>query len=150
VRGLAEFVLESEGAPAGAEVSIAVVDDAAIAALNVRHLGREGPTDVIAFPMEEASGPEAAGPEAAQHGGAVLLGDVVVSAERAIGYSREHGGDTLAELSLYLVHGLLHLLGYDDRGEPARARMRRREEELLGQAAAAGVVLRGRVVHTGD
>lgn len=147
---MAELVLESEGAPAGVEVSIAVVDDAAIAALNARHLGRDAPTDVIAFPMDEAAGPEAGLPEPARRGGAMLLGDVVVSAERAICYSREHGGDALAELSLYLVHGLLHLLGYDDLDEPERARMQQREGELLGRAAAAGVVLRGRAVHTDE
>jgi probable rRNA maturation factor len=146
VRGLAEFVLEAEGAAAGLEVSIAFVDDAAIAALNARHLGRDEPTDVLAFPMSPetfAPGdepPAAAPPE--------VLGDVVVSAERAIAYCRAHGGDPIEELALYLVHGLLHLLGYDDVTEPARTRMRSRERELLRGAAEAGLVLRGRLVHT--
>lgn len=139
MRDLAELVLEAEGAPAQLEVSIAFVDDAAIAALNARHLDRQGPTDVLAFPMSEGDFSEV-------H--AELLGDVVISTERAIGYCREHGGDPLEELSLYLVHGLLHLLGYDDVTEPERVRMRERERELLRRAAEADVVLRGRLMHT--
>jgi probable rRNA maturation factor len=145
IRGLAEFVLEAEGAPAELEVSIAVVDDAAIAALNARHLNRDEPTDVLAFPMSEQT-PAADQPSA--EAGPSVLGDVVISAERAIAYCRAHGGDPLEELSLYLVHGLLHLLGYDDVTEAARRRMRARERELMRRAAAAGLVLRGRLVHT--
>jgi len=143
VRRLAELVLEAEGAPNELEVSIAFVDDAAIAALNERHLGHEGPTDVLAFPMQE-------GPHAKPVGEACpeLLGDVVISVERAVSYCREHGGEPLEELALYLVHGLLHLLGYEDVGGPKHSRMRAREQALLRQAAEAGVVLRWRLVHT--
>jgi len=145
VRAFAELVLNVEGASDEIEVSVAFVDDAAIAALNERYLGHEGPTDVLALSMqagESAELGEGARPE--------LLGDVVISAERAISYCREHGGDPIEEAALYLVHGLLHLLGYDDLEEAARARMRAREQALLRQAAEAGVVLRGRVVHTDE
>jgi len=144
VRALVVFVLEAEGAPEHAEVSIAIVDDAAIAELNARHLDRREPTDVLAFPMDEAPAAEPAGPAG------VLLGDVVVSAERAVAYCREHGGDLLEEVALYLVHGLLHLFGYDDLAEPERGRMRARERALLRRAAEAEVVVRGRLGHTGS
>ena len=146
MRGLAELVLNAEGAPAALEVSIAVVDDAAIAALNAQHLNRSEPTDVLAFPMSQEA--PAIHDEALAEAGPNVLGDVVVSAERAIAYCHAHGGDPLEELSLYLVHGLLHLLGYDDVTEPECTRMRERERELLRRAAAAGLVLRGRLVHT--
>jgi probable rRNA maturation factor len=140
VRALADFVLDAEGAPDALEVSLAFVDDAVIAELNGRHLGHEGPTDVLAFPLDG---------EPPVPGEAVLLGDVVVSTERAIAYCRDHGGDPVEETALYLVHGLLHLLGYDDLTEPDDVRMEARQAELLWQAAESGVVLRGRVVHTG-
>jgi probable rRNA maturation factor len=137
---LAAFVLEAEHAPEPLEVSIVFVNDAAIAELNVRHLEHDGPTDVLAFPMREAPRPGAGGPE--------VLGDVVVSAERAVAYCRQYGGEPLQEVALYLVHGLLHLLGYDDLTEPDCARMENRQNELLRQAADAGVVLRAGVGHT--
>jgi probable rRNA maturation factor len=137
---LAAFVLEAERAPEPLEVSIALVDDAAIAELNARYLEHEGPTDVLAFPMGNDAPPESVG--------AAVLGDVVISAERAVAYCRDHGGDPLDELALYLVHGLLHLLGYDDLTESDCARMHERQDELLRHAADAGVVLRGRVRHT--
>jgi len=142
VRALVAFVLEAEGAPEPIEVSVAIVDDAAIAALNARHLDRAEPTDVLAFPMDEAP---AGGPPSPA---GALLGDVVVSSERAVAYCREHGGNPVEEVALYLVHGLLHLLGYEDVAAPERARMRARERALLQRAADAGVVVRGRLGHT--
>ena len=119
---IARRALEAEGIDR-AEVSIAVVDDATILVLNRRHLGHDWPTDVISFGL---SGP----------GAAVLAGEVVVSAERAAAEARRRGADPLAELALYLVHGLLHLCGHDDREAEAAAAMHRREAEVL---AAAGV-----------
>lgn len=147
VRALADFVLDAEGAPDALEVSLALVDDAAIAELNARHLGHEGPTDVLAFPLGDAP-PWLAVSEYADPDAPVLLGDVVVSTERAIAYCRDHGGDPIEETALYLVHGLLHLLGYDDLTEPDYVRLQERQAELLREAAESGVVLRGRVVHT--
>lgn len=149
VRRLAEFVLDAEGAPAELGVSLAFVGDVTIAELNARHLGRQGATDVLAFPFRDEAAratPEAAWPQPVE--GPALLGEVVVSAERAVAWCREHGGDPIQEVALYVVHGVLHLLGYQDLSEPARARMRARERELLARAAAAGVVLRGQLRHT--
>jgi probable rRNA maturation factor len=146
-RALVNFVLDAEGAPEALEVSIALVDDAAIAELNVRHLGHDGPTDVLAFPLQDSPNRLAVS-EVLDPDQAALLGDVVVSTERAIAYCRDFGGDPMDEVALYLVHGVLHLLGYDDLTEPDSIRMQRRQDELLRQAADSGVVLRGRVVHT--
>lgn len=157
---LAGFVLEAEAAPDPLEVSIAFVDDAVIAGLNERHLEHEGPTDVLAFPMDDAPPKVAVAetPDVAHEGAEPgvpaeqsaqgVLGDVIVSAERAIAFCRDYGGDPLDELALYLVHGLLHLLGYDDLTEADCARMEQRQAELLERAAKAGVVLHGRVGHT--
>jgi probable rRNA maturation factor len=119
--GLARGVLEREGV-ARATISVALVDDATIHELNRRHLGHDWPTDVISFVLSEP--------------GEVLAGELVISAEMAAATAREAGVDPAAELALYLVHGLLHLCGYDDRDAAAAEAMRRKEEEAL---AAAGL-----------
>jgi probable rRNA maturation factor len=118
LRAWAAAVLRAEGVDR-ASVSIALVDDAAIAALNERHLGHEGATDVISFPL---SGP-----------GEVLVGEIVVSAQWAEATAAALGVSPLAELALYVVHGLLHLCGFDDR-EPSEARrMHARQVEHLAR-----------------
>jgi probable rRNA maturation factor len=117
VRGLARRVLAGE-AVQRASISVALVDDATIHAVNRRHLAHDCPTDVISFVHSDAGAP-------------VLEGEVVISAERAAAVAGGLGVDSWAELALYLVHGLLHVCGYDDSEEPMRARMRQREDELL-------------------
>jgi probable rRNA maturation factor len=103
-----------------------LTDDAAIADLNRQYRRVAGPTDVLAFPMTE--GPFARlAPE--------CLGDVVISAETAA--RQADGGDLGAELALLLVHGILHLVGYDHGTPGERRRMWKRQEALL---AACGVV----------
>jgi len=134
VTALAEYVLEKQGA-SEKEVSVVFVDDAEISDLNARHLGRNGPTDVLAFPMSE-------GEDVKFH--PEILGDVVVSAERALDYAKEHGLKVNNELSLYLIHGLLHLLGYDDVNPSDETKMRGREEELLRTAGERGLLIKKR------
>ncbi len=121
VTSIVRTVMAAEGRRR-ASISIAIVDQAAIHAINRTHLDHDWPTDVISFPL---SAPE----------DKTLSGELVVSAEMATTTAAEHGIDPVDELALYLVHGLLHLCGYDDRTEADAARMRRREGELL---AAAG------------
>lgn len=121
VAAAAAAALAAEGR-AGAGLSVTVVDDAAIAELHQRWLGVPGPTDVISFPLEEED--EAPGPEP-------LLGEVVVSIDTAAREARERGLPLERELLLYVIHGTLHLLGYDDQAEPERARMHARQEEVL-------------------
>jgi len=119
---LTRRVLRLEG-HSRASISIAVVDDETIQGINRTHLGHDWPTDVITFPL---SAP----------GEAILLGELVVSAETACATAREHSLDAAGELALYVVHGLLHLCGYDDRTEADASVMRKREREAL---AAAGM-----------
>lgn len=101
-------------------VSIALVDNPRIEALNRAHLGHEWPTDVISFPL---SGPDEP----------VLAGELIVSAEMAALTARDAGLDPWCELALYVVHGLLHLCGYDDRAERDADVMRRREGAILAE-----------------
>jgi probable rRNA maturation factor len=114
---LVRAVLTAEGHPR-ASISIALVDQATIHAINRSHLGHDWATDVISFPLSEPWEP-------------ALGGELVVSAEMAAATAAEIGAEPRDELALYIVHGLLHLCGYDDTSEPEAAAMRRRERELL-------------------
>lgn len=128
-----------------AEISLALVDDAAIHQVNVDYLGHDYPTDVISFLLDESSEPEscreAPEPLASGCGQSTdsssqvpmrrLEGELVVSTETAIRESVNHGWSASDELVLYIVHGLLHLCGYDDLTDEARPLMRVRERQLL-------------------
>jgi probable rRNA maturation factor len=118
---LVREVLLAENHPAAC-ISIAVVDNATIHRLNRNHLCHDWPTDVITFPL---SGP----------GETACSGEVVVSAEMAVSSARELNGEPLSELGLYLIHGLLHLCGYDDKSEADAAAMAARQAELLESIA---------------
>ena len=102
-----------------AELSVTLVDDARIAELHERYLGIPGPTDVLSFPLED------------DFEGPTILGEVVVSVDTAAREAQERGLTLERELLLYVIHGTLHLLGYDDRNPDDRARMEARQEELL-------------------
>lgn len=112
MRRNARILLSSLGHPEG-ELSILLVDDRQIAALNQAHLNRPGPTNVIAFPMQ-------AGRFA--HISPHLLGDVVISVDTAWREARQAGRPLEERLTQLLVHGLLHLCGYDHEQTPAEAR----------------------------
>jgi probable rRNA maturation factor len=103
-----------------ASISIALVDNATIHEVNRRHLSHDWPTDVISFRLSDDDDPE-------------LTGELVVSAEMAVVTARQSNVDPWAELALYVVHGLLHLCGYDDTTDAGAASMRRREDEVLAR-----------------
>jgi probable rRNA maturation factor len=108
------------------EVHVTVVDDRRIRALNARYLGTRRATDVLAFDL---TGP----------GPARLWGEVIVSAETAARQARRLGVPLAAELELLVVHGLLHLAGYDDRDPRQARRMHERAREILrGGSIRAG------------
>jgi probable rRNA maturation factor len=117
VAALARRTLEAEGVK-HASVSIALVDDRASHAINRQHLGHDWPTDVISFRFSEPHE-------------AILTGELIVSAERAAAVARAEGLDPWAELALYVVHGLLHLCGFDDQTTDDMHAMRARESEIL-------------------
>ena len=106
-----------------AELSIVIVDDAEIADLNQRYLQRSGPTNVIAFPMQEG-----AFADISPH----LLGDVVISVDTAAREGHDAGMPMAERFAELLVHGILHLLGYDHETEEADAlAMEAKSRELL-------------------
>ncbi|MFM7162713.1 MAG: rRNA maturation RNase YbeY [Planctomycetaceae bacterium] len=134
-----------------AEISVALVDDAAIWDLNRRFLGHDYPTDVISFRLDEAPDSLPAGkppasratatnqPAISPRGAAsaqpvetiILTGEIVASGEMAVGRASEFGWSPDRELALYLVHGVLHLCGYDDHTASQRRAMRRAETDVL-------------------
>ncbi|MBI5231641.1 MAG: rRNA maturation RNase YbeY [Coriobacteriales bacterium] len=121
---LAAFVLDREEAPDQSELSIAIVSITEISELNTRFRGKEGPTDVLSFGCDDpcvATGPEEP----------VMLGDVVIAPEIAEGQAAEYGHTVEQELNLLLVHGVLHLLGYDHDADEDAAAMQERERLLL-------------------
>jgi rRNA maturation RNase YbeY len=105
------------------ELSLLFTDDKRIAELNQRYLKRRGPTNVLAFPMLSGS---------PSHPPSGMLGDVVISVETAVLESRELGEPLQRTVDRLLIHGILHLLGYDHEGSSKQAlRMRKEEDRLM-------------------
>lgn len=145
--------LDAAGAPRPASIGLILGDDRELAALNARHLGHRGPTDVLSFPLqppeafpahEGRTGPRGPGGSAATHfplppGRRPHLGDIVVSVERAVdqaGAGRGgQAGDTRwsarDELRLLVTHGALHICGWDHAEPAEEAAMRALEAQLL-------------------
>lgn len=114
---LASDTLRAEGIE-DAELSVSFVEDAEIEELHVRYMGEPGPTDVLSFPQDDRG-----------EDGVRMLGDVVIAPAVA---ARNNPEDPGAELRLLLVHGILHLLGYDHEEDGERAEMWGRQERYSG------------------
>lgn len=107
-----------------ARVSVAVVDDPTIADLHGRYLQDPEPTDVLSFVLEQAPG--------------TLEGEVVVSADTARANAARYRVAAESELLLYVIHGVLHLVGFDDATAPQRAAMRKMERRYLAKHRRRG------------
>jgi probable rRNA maturation factor len=106
-----------DSAYSGATISLAVVDDATIHELNRRYLDHDWPTDVLSFVLDKR--------------GSRLQGEVVLSADTADAAAHEHGTSALQEQLLYVVHGMLHLVGYGDKTVEEAQKMRAAEARYL-------------------
>ena len=120
LRALARDTMRGEGIER-AELSVSFVEQDEIAGLHERFMDEHGPTDVLSFPLDDMD-----------EDGVRLLGDVVVAPAEA---PRNNPSDPEAELRLLLVHGILHLLGYDHEDDGARTRMWERQERYSGVRA---------------
>ncbi len=138
--------LEAGHAPSPASLGLILADDAELAGLNRTHMGKDGPTDVLSFPLlpPESFRPGAGSTAFALPPGQVPhLGDIVVSVERAIDQAETgrggHTGDVrwspADELRLLVTHGTLHVCGWDHAEPAEEAAMRGLERELLGRGA---------------
>ncbi|MFG6190766.1 rRNA maturation RNase YbeY [Nonomuraea sp. JJY05] len=110
---LAAHVLGEMGINPLAELSIVVVDEDAMAELHEKWMGEPGPTDVLAFPMDELRPGGGARGDSESPADPALLGDVVLCPHVAARQAKEAGHSTADELELLCTHGILHLLGYD-------------------------------------
>jgi probable rRNA maturation factor len=117
MREIVRAVLREEGI-SEAEISLAFVDNPTIHQLNKRYLGHDEPTDVLSFPMSEP-------------GSKRLTGELVIGAEVAQAEAESRGHDVQAELALYVIHGLLHLCGHDDKSSVAAQEMHEHERRYL-------------------
>jgi probable rRNA maturation factor len=135
LRAIACQLLAAEGVAAPGRVGIVIADDQTVRDLNQRFLGLDEPTDVLSFGLAKADeAPFALPPEEE-----ASLGEVVIAYPTALRQAEEAGRPAEVELAHLLVHGLLHLLGYDHERPEDEGAMRRREEEILtGLAASAG------------
>ena len=118
---LARHALSAEEVDGDAELSVLFVSSPHMQRLNARFAGNDYPTDVLAFPMMEDDEDEEA----------TLLGDVVICPQVAVEHARRRGHSLGQELGMLLVHGTLHLLGYDHQGKADKVLMDRRVREVL-------------------
>jgi len=100
----------------GGEVSIAFVSNQQIKELNKKYRDKNEATDVLSFPIDDE-----------------MLGDIIISANRALEQSKEYGHSLKRELAYLTVHGMLHLFGYDHHSEEEKNEMRQKEKRVLTQ-----------------
>ncbi len=131
-----------------AELSLTILGDRAMARLNRETFGRRGPTNVISFPLDapnpalagegparksrDAPGPDPGPRSGSRSGPPTLLGEVVISLETTINQARELGWPWQELFDFFLIHGILHLLGYDHGTPPEEAAMTEKTWELMG------------------
>ena len=138
---LANGALTDEGVRGLAEVSLIFLDEPTIAALNHQFMGKEGPTDVLSFPIDNEPEPTGRVPDAGGSGPGEppipeipqLVGDIVICPAVAARNALEHECSFDDEIALLVVHGVLHLLGWDHAVDAEAERMEARERVLLAR-----------------
>ena len=126
---VAEVTLQYEGIAEKTCVTLVITDDQRIQELNRQFRDTDVPTDVLAFASEEGEG-FVTPPDVPAY-----LGDIIISYPRAVEQAVQEGHSTKNELALLVVHGILHLLGYDDKEEEKRSRMWRQQDHVMKQLA---------------
>ena len=132
LRGIAEQVLVFQGVSSNAELGLVIARQEEIRQLNRDYLGKDRPTDVIAFSMlpEQHAGEDlpvfVLPPDGVLH-----LGEVIISYPQAVTQAEEHGHSVERELTILIIHGILHLLGYEDEKPELKRQMSARENEIL-------------------
>jgi probable rRNA maturation factor len=140
---LAREVLRAEGVRGDCELAMTFVDETTIAELNLEFLGEDGPTDVLAFPIDDeivesgrspdsgTTGPDRPDIEAGEV--PILLGDVMVCPAIAASNAADHNRSTDDEIALLVVHGILHVLGMDHADPEEEAAMFAKQSDLLAR-----------------
>lgn len=128
----AQAALEHESQSLDSELSVVLTDDARLHQLNREYLGIDAPTDVLSFPASETD------PET----GARYIGDILISTPRAQAQANAAGHLLESEVQLLVVHGVLHLLGYDHAQAEEKARMWKAQAEILATLGLGNIQIR--------
>ena len=128
LQGVAEQVLVAERAGANVELGLVIATQERVRELNKSYLSRDEPTDVLAFSMLPAGGAPAFVPPP---DGVLHLGEVVISFPQAVIQAEERGHSVKREVAILIIHGVLHLLGYEDEKPELKRLMSAREREIL-------------------
>ena len=140
LEGIAGRVLAAEEVGDNAELGLVIVSQDRMQRLNRDYTGRDEPTDVLAFSMfgatAEAESEDGFPPFVTPPDGVLHLGEVVVSYAQAVEQAAQHQHSVKKEIALLVIHGVLHLLGYDHERPEEEHQMRAREAELLRQVTA--------------
>ena len=127
LRRVAEQVLTAQGADSDVELGLVITSQERVRQLNKSYRGKDEPTDVLAFYMISAAGEIfVAPPDGVRH-----LGEVIISCPQAVIQAEEHQHSIKKELTILIIHGVLHLLGYDHEEPEQERQMRERETEIL-------------------
>ncbi len=128
---IVEKTLLAEKQPPNAEISLAITGQARIQELNREYRGLDRPTDVLSFSLTEAGDGESAAGFISPPDGAIHLGEVIISWPQALLQARESGHSIRKEMAVLVVHGVLHILGYDHEKPEMEPAMTAREKEIL-------------------
>lgn len=129
INRVVKATLENENFKKDAEVSVSFVDNETIHKLNLEYRGKDKPTDVLSFPMTDGDEENS---DIDLSTGAVMLGDIIISAEKAMEQANEYGHGIEREICFLAVHSTLHLLGYDhETSEDDEKYMNQTQESIL-------------------
>ena len=129
IRELLSHAATAEALTGEVEVAVTFMTDEAIQEVNAQYRGKDVPTDVISFALEEMTEGEVA--IVAEEGMPTVLGDILISVETAARQAGEYGHDFKREIGFLALHGFLHLLGYDHTTEEEETEMFGRQKEIL-------------------
>jgi probable rRNA maturation factor len=137
LEGIIEKTLQAENAPATVEISLVITGQEQIQELNRQYRGKDQPTDVLSFSMAEQKETE---PEAfiGPPDGLLHLGEVIISYPQAVLQAQEGGHSIQQEMAVLIVHGVLHILGYDHEQPEKEPAMIAREKAILAEIAGDG------------
>ncbi|AAU24232.1 rRNA maturation RNase YbeY [Bacillus licheniformis] len=130
IEKLLQFAAAEEGVADGAEVSVTIVNNEEIQKINKEYRGKDYPTDVISFALEEDGEGEV---EIIGADMPPVLGDIIISVDKAREQAEEYGHSLMRELGFLTVHGFLHLLGYDHMTEEEEKEMFTKQKEILNR-----------------
>jgi len=130
LQGVAEQVLAAQNVGSNVEMGLVITSQERVRQLNRSYLGKDEPTDVLAFSMlPEADRP----PFITPPDGVLHLGEVIIAYPQAVIQAEEHRHSIKREVAILIIHGVLHLLGYEDEEPELKCQMAAREEEILSR-----------------